>query len=225
MAELPTLGFVAGTGPLGRGLALRLATAGHEILLGSRDAARAQEVAVETLGGRDLDVRGVTNEQAAVADVVYLMFPWAAQASALPPLANTIDDRITITVVSPLAFDAHGPYMPPVADGSAAEEAARILPRARIASAFHDVAAGKLLALDQPVPTDILVCGDAPEAKATALAHADMINGARGIDAGPLRLSRHLEGLTAVLIAVNRRYKVRAGVRVTGLSDERHASP
>jgi predicted dinucleotide-binding enzyme len=88
-------------------------------------------------------------------------------------------------------------------------------------SGFHDVAAGKLKAVEKPVETDILICGDDAEAKAVVIGHADAIEGVRGVDAGGLQLAREIEGLTAVLVAVNKRYKVRAGVRVTGLSDER----
>jgi NADPH-dependent F420 reductase len=127
-------------------------------------------------------------------------------------------------VISPLAFDDAGPYAPEVAAGSSAEEARDLLPNARVVSAFHDVAARKLMNVPKPVETDVLVCGDDAEAKAVVVGHADAIPGIRGIDAGPLRMSRQLEGLTAVLVAVNQRYKVRAGVRVTGLPEEKRSA-
>jgi NADPH-dependent F420 reductase len=226
VADRPTLGFLAGTGPLGQGLALRLALAGHEVLIGSRQRAKAEAVVAELLEGVEsaLPVRGVTNAEAAeLGEVVYLMFPWEGEAGALPPLAGAIGAKVAVSVISPLAFDAGGPWVPPVAEGSAAQEAARLLPAARVVSAFHDVAAGKLRALDRPVDTDVLVCGDDAEAKAVVLGHADCIDGMRGVDAGPLRLSAQLEGLTAVLVSVNRRYRVRAGVKVSGLSDAKLA--
>ena len=225
MADLPILGFLAGTGPLGQGLALRLALAGHEVLIGSRSQDKAAGVVVELLAGRDLPIRGVTNAEAAErGEVVYLMFPWEGQASSLPDLAGAIGGKVTVSTISPLAFDGAGPYMPKVAAGSAAEEARDLLPDARLVSAFHDIAAGKLRNLDRPVETDVLVCGDDADAKATVIGHADAIPGVRGVDAGPLRLSAQLEGLTAVLVAVNRRYRVRSGVRVTGLSEERRTA-
>lgn len=239
---LATLGFLAGTGPLGQGLALRLATAGHKVLIGSRRKEKAEAVVAELLDDRQdrasafrnetsdsaagrLPVVGVTNQEAAEqAEVVYLMFPWESQASSLPGVAGAIGGKIAVSVISPLAFDDHGPYMPLLAAGSSAEEARGLLPEARIVSAFHDVAAKKLLNLAKPVETDVLVCGDDPEAKAVVLGHADAVPGMRGVDAGGLRMSRQLEGLTAVLVAVNQRYRVRAGIRVTGLSEEkRHA--
>lgn len=220
---LATLGFLAGTGPLGQGLALRLAAAGHKVLIGSRRKDKAEAVVAELLSGReDLPVVGVTNQEAAEqAEVVYLMFPWESQASYLPGVAGAIGGKIAVSVISPLAFDDHGPYMPQLDAGSSAEEARDLLPEARIVSAFHDVAAKKLLNLAKPVETDVLVCGDDPEAKAVVLGHADAIPGMRGVDAGGLRMSRQLEGLTAVLVAINQRYRVRAGIRVTGLSEEK----
>jgi NADPH-dependent F420 reductase len=222
-----TLGFLAGTGPLGRGLALRLALAGHEVLIGSRKREKAEGVVAELLADApglpaDLPIRGVVNAEAAErAEIAYLCFPWEGQADSLPPVADALAGKVVVCVISPLAFDDDGPHTPEVADGSAAEEAARLLPGARIVSGFHDVAAKKLLAVPKPVETDVLICGDDAEAKQVIIGHADAVPGMRGVDAGRLRMSRHLEGLTAVLVAVNVRYKVRAGVRVTGLSEEK----
>jgi NADPH-dependent F420 reductase len=222
VAETTTLGFLAGTGPLGQGLALRLALAGHEILIGSRSRDKAERVVAELLAGRDLPIRPATNAEAAERGaIVYLMFPWEGQAAALPPLAATLDGKVAVSTISPLAFDGGGPHMPDVPAGSAAEEARELLPGARIVSAFHDVAARKLLAVERPVETDVLVCGDDEAAKAMVVGHADAIPGMRGVDAGPLRQSRQLEGLTAVLVAINQRYRVRAGVRVTGLPEHK----
>jgi hypothetical protein len=225
VADTATLGFLAGTGPLGQGLALRLALAGHQVLIGSRNRDKAEAVVAELLDDRDLPIHGVPNAEAAErGEIVYLMFPWEGQAASLPPLAGVIGDKIAVSVISPLAFDAAGPFVPPVPDGSAAQEAARLLPAARVVSAFHDVAAAKLKAVDKPVDTDVLVCGDDPQAKAVVIGHADAIEGMRGVDAGALRLSAQLEGLTAVLVSVNQRYRVRGGVRVSGLSDAKRAA-
>jgi NADPH-dependent F420 reductase len=225
VADTATLGFLAGTGPLGQGLALRLALAGHQVLIGSRNRDKAESVVAELLDGRDLPIHGVPNAEAAErGEIVYLMFPWEGQAASLPPLAGVIGDKVAVSVISPLAFDAAGPFVPPVPDGSAAQEAARLLPAARLVSAFHDVAAAKLKAVDKPVDTDVLVCGDDPQAKAVVIGHADAIEGMRGVDAGALRLSAQLEGLTAVLVSVNQRYRVRGGVRVSGLSDAKRAA-
>ena len=222
MGDRPTLGFLGGTGPLGQGLARWLALAGHDVLIGSRSPERAVEVVAKLLDGRDLPIRGAGNAEAAErAEIVYLTFPWEGQATLLPPLADAIGDKITVTTISPLAFDDAGPYMPALPAGSSAEEAAGLLPRARLVSGFHDVAARKLLDVPRDVDTDVLICGDDGQAKQVVVGHADSIPGMRGVDAGRLRLSHQLEGLTAVLVAVNRRYKVRAGVRVTGLGEDK----
>jgi NADPH-dependent F420 reductase len=222
------IGFLAGTGPLGQGLALRLAIAGYEVLIGSRKQDKAESVVAELLAGAAVEVpgglriRGVTNAEAASESAIaYLCFPWEGQADSLPPVADALAGKVVVSVISPMAFDDAGPHMPEVRDGSAAEEAARLLPGARLVSGFHDVAARKLLAAPKPVETDVLICGDDDEAKQVIIDHADVIPGMRGVDAGALRLSRQLEGLTSVLVAVNLRYKVRAGVRITGLPDEK----
>jgi hypothetical protein len=111
--------------------------------------------------------------------------------------------------------------MLPVAEGSAAEQAQALLPASRVTAAFHHAPPRLLEDPAREVDTDVLVVGDDPEARAVVVGLADAIPGCRGIDAGPLRLARHLEGFTAVLLTVNRRYKVNAGVRVTRLSEGR----
>jgi NADPH-dependent F420 reductase len=222
MPETLTLGLLGGTGPQGRGLALRFAAAGHRVLLGSRDAERAAKVVAKLLDGRDLPISGAANADAAAgADVVFLVFPFEGQAAVLPQLAAAIGGKIVVDVINPLGWDAQGPFPVEVPEGSAAEQAAVLLPEARVTAAFHHVAPKLLANLDQQVDTDILVAGDDPAAKALVTGLADQIPGGRGVDAGPLRLARQLEGFTAVLVGVNRRYRFHAGVRITRLSEER----
>ncbi|HEV8653467.1 MAG TPA: NADPH-dependent F420 reductase [Actinomycetes bacterium] len=222
MADQLILGLLGGTGPQGRGLALRFALAGHEVLLGSRSAERARGVVQELDAGRGLPIRGVGNEEAAErAGVVVLTFPFEGQSAVLPSLAGAIGDKIVVDVVNPLAWDGAGPYLLDVPEGSAAEQAQALLPRARVTAAFHHAAPKLLADPDRQVDTDVLVAGDDPEAKAVVLALADEIPGCRGVDAGPLRLARQLEGFTAVIVSLNRRYRIHAGVRVTRLSEER----
>jgi NADPH-dependent F420 reductase len=222
MPETLTLGLLGGTGPQGRGLALRFAAAGHRVLLGSRDAERASKVTAELLAGRDLPVSGAANADAAAgADVVVLVFPFEGQAAVLPQLAAATGGKVVVDVINPLGWDAHGPYPLDVPEGSAAEQAQALLPEARVVAAFHHAAPKLLADLDREVDSDVLVAGDDPAAKALVCRLADEIPGCRGIDAGPLRLARQLEGFTAVLVSVNRRYRIHAGVRVTRLSEER----
>jgi 8-hydroxy-5-deazaflavin:NADPH oxidoreductase len=217
-----TVGLLGGTGPQGRGLALRLAVAGHRVLLGSRNAERAQAIVAELLAGRDLPVTGVANADAAAgADVVFLVFPFEGQAAMLPGLAEAIGGKVVVDVVNPLGWDERGAYLLDIAEGSAAEQAQALLPGARVTAAFHHAPPRLLADLDREVETDVLVVGDDPEARALVIQLADQIPGCRGIDSGPLRLARHLEGLTAVIVGINRRYRIHAGVRVTRLSEER----
>jgi len=213
------IAVVGGTGPQGRGLAYRFALAGHEVVIGSRDAARAQEKAHainDRLGVPR--VTGETNgEAAAGADVVLLAVPWDGHAALVSSLADELAGKIVISCVNPLGFDADGPYGL-VLEESAAQETQRLVPTARVVGAFHHVAALSLWrtpdALDHE---DVLVCGDEPEAKAEVQALAAVVTGKPGIDVGALRLARQLEPLTAVLISVNKRYATRSGVAITGV--------
>jgi NADPH-dependent F420 reductase len=211
------IGVLGGTGQQGRGLGRRLAMAGHEVVLGSRDADRAA-AAAEPLAGDGLPVRGATNAVAAAdADVVIAAIPWQGHRELLETLADDLAGKIVVDCVNPLERDARGPRPVDVPEGSAAEQAAAALPRSRVVAAFHHVSAGVLLDSDDPDETDVLVVGDDREAKQLVMTLADGIAGLRGVDAGPLRLARWVEGMTSVIIAVNGRYKIRAGLRVTGL--------
>jgi 8-hydroxy-5-deazaflavin:NADPH oxidoreductase len=222
VAEQLTLGLLGGTGPQGRGLALRFAAAGHRVLLGSRSAERARSVVAELLEGRDLPVTGVANADAAAqAEVVFLVFPFEGQAAVLPGLAGAVRGKVVVDVINPLGWDERGAYPLEVPEGSAAEQAQALLPGARVTAAFHHAPPRLLADLDREVDTDVLVAGDDPEAKALVVALADQVPGCRGIDAGPLRMARQLEGFTAVIVGVNRRYRIHAGVRITRLSEER----
>jgi NADPH-dependent F420 reductase len=222
LAEPLTVGLLGGTGPQGRGLALRLALAGHRVLLGSRDRERAAGVVAELLGGRDLPVEGVANRAAAAeAEVVFLVFPFAGQAEVLPGLAGPIGDKVVVDVINPLGWDEQGPYLLEVAEGSAAEQAAALLPRARMVAAFHHAAPRLLADPERQVETDVLVASDDPPAKGLVLSLADQIPGCRGVDAGPLRMARHLEGFTAVIVGINRRHKIHAGLRISRLGDDK----
>lgn len=216
---METIGFIGGTGPQGRGLAARFALAGHPVLLGSRDAARAQEIAAELAAEvPGIDVRGDENAAVcAAADLVFVVVPYDAQRKTLEPLADAIGDKIVVNCVNAMAFDERGPYGLVVEAGSAAEECAELLPGARIVSAFHDISATKLRKVDQPMTEDVLTCGDDREAKNLVIALTDRVSEFRGVDCGALRLSSAIENLTPVLVSINKRYKVHAGVRVEGL--------
>jgi NADPH-dependent F420 reductase len=221
MSDLPqapvvdslVLAVLGGTGEQGRGLARRFALAGHDVVIGSRAADRAQ-AAAEGLPG---SVSGLANADAAAkADVVIVAVPWDGHKELLQELAPVLAGKIVIDCVNPLGFDKQGAYALPVEEGSAAQQAAAVLPGSRVVGAFHHVSA--VLLLDEAVEsmdTDILVLGDDREATDTVQALVARIPGFRGIYAGRLRNAHQVEALTANLISVNRRYKAHAGVRVT----------
>jgi NADPH-dependent F420 reductase len=192
------------------------------VLLGSRDPKRAAGIVAELVGDRVSPIEGAGNSDAAAgADVVFLVFPFAGQAEVLPGLAGPIGDKVVVDVINPLGWDQDGPFQLDVPEGSAAEQAAALLPRARVVAAFHHAAPRLLADPDRQVETDVLVAGDDPAAKALVLELADQIPGCRGVDAGPLRLARQLEGFTAVIVGINRRYKIHAGLRISRLGDDR----
>jgi 8-hydroxy-5-deazaflavin:NADPH oxidoreductase len=217
-----TVGLLGGTGPQGRGLALRLALAGHRVLLGSRDRERAVTVVADLLGGRTLPVEGVANRDAAErAEVVFLVFPYDGQATMLPGLATAIGGKVVVDVINPLGWDDAGPDVLDVPEGSAAEQAQALLPDARVVAAFHHAAPRLSADPERQVETDVLVAGDDPAARGLVIGLADQIPGCRGVDAGPLRVARQLEGFTAVIVGINRRYRIHAGVRIARLGDDR----
>jgi NADPH-dependent F420 reductase len=213
-----TVGVLGGTGPQGRGLALRWARAGIRVVLGSRKAERAEATAAElcelagvtTVSGRD------NAGCAAEADVVLVAVPWDGHRELLESLRDQLTGKIVIDCVNPLGFDKQGPYPLPVPEGSAAAQAEKLLPDSRVTAAFHHVSAVHLADLSiAELDTDVLVLGDDREATDLVRALAAAIPGMRGIYGGRLRNAGQVEALTANLIAINRRYKAHAGVRIT----------
>jgi NADPH-dependent F420 reductase len=207
------VGVLGGTGEQGRGLARRLAMAGQAVTIGSRDAARAASIAAEV----GLGVGGLANEDCArTADIVIVAVPWEGHAALLETLREALDGKVVVDCVNPLGFDKQGAFALPVAEGSAAQQAAGILVDSRVVAAFHHISA--VLLLDEAVDTidtDVLVLGDDREATDQVQALADRIAGIRGIYGGRLRNAGQVEAMTANLISMNRRYKVHAGIRVT----------
>jgi NADPH-dependent F420 reductase len=213
-----SLAFLGGTGDQGRGLGRRFAMAGHRVVIGSRRPERAEAAAAELReSAAGADISGVGNaEAAASADVVVVAVPYEGHADLLRSLTGEVAGKIVVDCVNPLGFDKQGAYPLTVEEGSAAEQAAAILPDARLVAAFHHVSAITLLdpSVDE-VDTDVLVLGDDREATELVQALAGRIPGMRGIYAGRLRNAGQVEALTANLISVNRRYKAHAGIRVT----------
>ena len=221
-----TVAIIGGTGPQGKGLGYRFAKAGYDVILGSRSEERAMEAAVElqarvTSAG---SVSGASNATAAqAADLVLLAVPYVGHDDLVTELAPELVGKIVVSCVNPLGFDKQGPYGLDLGGTSAAETAQMLLPEARVVGAFHHLSAVTLIGeADTLDHEDVLVCGDNADAKAAVIDLAATITGKPGIDAGALRLARQLEPLTAVLISVNKRYKVRSGIAVVGLGPDVH---
>ncbi len=219
--DVSTIGIIGGTGAQGQGLALSFARAGHAVVLGSRSAGRASKAADEVndrLADGTGTVTGADNlDASAMADVVLLAVPYDGHADLVVDLRSHLAGKTVISCVNPLGFDQQGPYGLPVPDGSAAEEAQRLLPQSTVVGAFHHVSAVSLWNDEGLHDEDVLVCGDDPEAKAAVIALARTVTGRDGVDAGPLRMARQIEPFTAVLITINKRYRVRSGLLVAGV--------
>ncbi len=212
------IAILGGTGPEGAGLGLRWAQAGHEIVIGSRDAARAQTKAAQ-LGARvrGASVLGMTNrDAAAAAAVVVLTLPAHGLSATLPEVKEACRGKPVVSAVVPLTLGSGRLFTPPPI-GSAAEEAQALLgPEAMVVAAFHHIAAHEL-ASDHPIDCDLLLCGDNPSAKAT-VAELGKSLGLRVLDVGPLANAGPLEGVTALLATINRRYKIKnSGIKITGI--------
>ncbi len=222
VAPFPTNRIVAvlgGTGPQGRGLARRFAQAGIPVVIGSRSAERAAGTATELGEATGGTVSGADNATAAAqGDVVVVAVPWDGHAELLRDLAGQLAGKVVIDCVNPLGFDKQGAYPLPVEEGSAAQQAAALLPDSTVVGAFHHVSA---VLLDDPevasVDTDILVLGEDRDATDLVRALADTVPGMRGVYAGRLRNCHQVEALTANLISINRRYKAHSGIRVTDI--------
>ncbi|MFJ8008457.1 NADPH-dependent F420 reductase [Streptomyces fagopyri] len=216
-----TIAVVGGTGPQGKGLALHFARAGHKVVIGSRSAGRAEEAAAEirARAGSAVDVLGLDNRGSVeAADAVLIVVPWDGHEELVAALAPVLAGKLVISCVNPLGFDKRGAYGLDVEDGSAAEQTQRLVPDAVVVGAFHHLSAVSLWEAEGPLGhEDVLVVGDDRDAKEKVAVLAATITGRPGIDGGVLRLARQLEPLTAVLININRRYKTRSGVSVSGI--------
>ena len=214
------IGIIGGTGPAGRGLALRSAVAGHSVQLGSRDAARAEEVAADLRGrvaGASLDLVGATNEDAAGADLVVIATPWEGAVATAKSLATALEGRVVVSMVNALTKEGREmlPLYPP--RGSMAGQISAALPGSDVAASVHHLPAADMEKLDSGLEADVLVCGDSDRARATTIELIDSIVGLRGIDAGSLAQASPIEAFTAVCITMNIRHRAHSTLRIAGL--------
>jgi hypothetical protein len=217
------IAVIGGTGPAGKGLALRWARAGETIIIGSRDAKRAQETAAAILQrvGPDCRISGMENAAAcAAADILMLTVPFEGQAALLKQLKPSITEgSILIDATVPLAASLGGRASRTIGvwQGSAAQQAAELVPKdVSVVAAFHNVSAD-LLNENAPLECDVIVCSDDPDAAQLTRELAAKIPGVRALDGGKLENARIVEQITALLIGMNIRHKGHSGIRITGL--------
>jgi NADPH-dependent F420 reductase len=220
------LAVVGGTGPLGSGLARRFAAAGEHVVVGSRDAGRAEAAAAAVcaaVGGARCE--GAANEAAvARADRVVLALPGTALPGFLDRAASRLAGKLVVDVAVPLAFeDGFATIVPLPGARSAAELVQQRAAGARVVSAFKNTPAQALLDLAAPLAGDVVVCGDDPGARAEVVALVARLDGLRPVDGGRLANARYLEAITALLVNLNRQHAARTSIAILGLGGRRHA--
>jgi NADPH-dependent F420 reductase len=215
------VGILGGTGPAGRGLAVRLSSAGVDVTVGSRDAGRAAQVAGalaerwgDRLGGR---VGAADNAGAASADLVVVATPWDSAVPTVRPLAGELDGTVVVSMANALVKEGREmlALVPPRGSVAAAVQAA--LPGALVSAAFHHLPAGEMENLDSGLEADVLVCSDHPEALSATAALVDMVEGLRPLDAGSLSQAAAIEAFTAVCITLNIRHRAHSTVKLAGI--------
>ena len=214
---MENVGILGGTGPAGRGVALRLASAGFDVVIGSRDTSRASDVAKSLHARLDGDIKGSSNEVAAVCDIVVVATPWDSAVATVTTLRAQLAGKIVISMVNALTREGREllPLYPP--RGSMAAHLAFALPESRVVGAFHHLPAAQMQDLDSGLAADVLIFSD----HADALDHiVDIVNvmpGLRAVAAGSMSLASPIEAFTAVCISVNIRHKAHSYVKLAGL--------
>ena len=216
------IGILGGTGPAGRGLAVRLAAAGDEVVIGSRVHQRADGIArglVSEWPDHDLSITGASNETTAACDLVVVATPWDSAVATVKPLAGALAGKVVVSMANALVKEGREfiALVPP--RGSVAASIQAVLPESLVSASFHHLPASEMESLTTPMDADVLVCSDHAEATAATVALVDRIEGLRGVDAGSLAQAAPIEAFTAVCISVNIRYKVHTTVRLAGFGD------
>jgi NADPH-dependent F420 reductase len=216
------VGILGGTGPAGRGLAVRLAAVGGEVVIGSRDADRADTVArglIEAWPDHHLGITGASNEATAASDLVVVATPWDSAIATVKPLASALEGKVVVSMANALAKEGREflALVPP--RGSVAASIQAALPGSLVSASLHHLPASEMEKLTAPLTADVLVCSDHPAATEATVALVDRIEGLRGVDAGSLSQAAPIEAFTAVLITVNIRHKVHAAVQLAGYGD------
>jgi 8-hydroxy-5-deazaflavin:NADPH oxidoreductase len=214
---MATVGILGGTGPAGRGVAVRLASCGHDVLVGSRDASRAQDVAAQ-LTARGGSIVGATNDDAARADLVIVATPWDSAVATVSALRDALADKTVISMVNAMAKEGREltPVYPP--RGSMAAQIAFALPDSTIVGAFHHLPAAMMEDLDSNLDADVIVFSDDDFARTRVAELIDEMPGLRAVVAGSMSLASAVEAFTAVCVSVNVRYRTQSYLKLAGLA-------
>ena len=216
------IGFLGGTGPAGSALGLRLASVGYEVVLGSRDADRAQKVCDELIQkwpDFKLKLSGGDNDKAAKCELVVIATPWDSAATVVNEHTQDLAGKIVVTMANALVRvgKEFQPLVPP--RGSIAAHVQAEIPLSRVVAAFQHLPATELGRLGHDVDSDVLICSDDPTATAAVSEIVEKFPGCRPLNAGSLSNALAIEAFTAVLLQLNVRYKTRVAPRLTGIPD------
>jgi 8-hydroxy-5-deazaflavin:NADPH oxidoreductase len=214
------VGILGGTGPAGRGVAVRLAEGGMRVTIGSRDAERAAGVASETVArwpGLALGISGAENAGAAGAEVIVVATPWDSAVATVRALRDPLAGKVVVSMANALVKEGREmlALVPPRGSVAAAVQAA--LPKSLVSAAFHHLPASEMEDLESGLEADVLVCSDHPEATAATVGLVECMRGLRPLDAGSLSQASAIEAFTAVCITLNVRYKAHSTLRMAGL--------
>ena len=219
------IGFLGGTGPEGKGLALRFAMAGHEIYIGSRDVTKSQEVSSELIGKLETilpqapKIHGETNKNSCLySEIIFITVPYNAQYQLITDLKSEINEQIIVNTVVPMSFENGKPSIIDVKEGSAAEQVQTLITSTRVISAFHNISAVELSKPNAIIEGDVVICGDDKEAKEIIMDLTKTINNLRPVDGGDLNNSSIVENITILLLTINKKYKTRTNIQIKGIT-------
>jgi hypothetical protein len=214
---MTTVGVLGGTGPAGRGVAIRLASAGYDVILGSRDALRAEETATRLLARGDGVIRGATNEVAADAELIVVATPWDSSVATVHAVRARLKDKVVISMVNALVREGKEllPLYPP--RGSMAAQLAFAVPESTIVGAFHHLPASEMENLDSGLDADVVIFSDSDAARTLVAEIVNEMPGLHAVVAGSMSLASAVEAFTAVCVTVNIRYKAHSYVKLAGL--------
>jgi NADPH-dependent F420 reductase len=214
---MTTVGVLGGTGPAGRGVAIRLASAGYDVILGSRDETRAQEIATGLLPRGEGVIRGATNDVAADCELIVVATPWDSAVATVTALRAQLKDKVVISMVNALVREGKElvPLYPP--RGSMAAQLAFALPESTIVGAFHHLPASEMEDLDSTLDADVVIFSDSDAGRTLVAEIVNEMPGLHAVIAGSMSLASAIEAFTAVCISVNIRHKAHSYVKLAGL--------